>query len=109
MIIPTFCFGDKHDGVEQDSSFKYLQEYREIIRQQLPIIEERMKQIDPDLVESYKDYTDVQKVVKYNNYLAEKTFNDYKDFFMWLMEQKSTESGREIKNELYENGREVSY
>ena len=53
MIIPTFCFGDKYDDVEQDSTFKYLQEYREIMRQQLPIIEERMKQIDPDLVESY--------------------------------------------------------
>ena len=109
MIIPTFCFGDKYDAVKQDSTFGYLQEYSEIMKQQLPIIEERMKQIDPDLVESYKDYTDVQKVVKYNNYLAEKTFNDYKDFFMWLMEQKSAESGRAIKNEIYENGREVYY
>ena len=82
MIIPTFCFGNKYDAVKQDSTFRYLQEYSEIMKQQLPIIEERMKQIDSDLVESYKDYTDVQKVVKYNNYLAEKTFNDYKTRFM---------------------------
>ena len=114
MIIPTFCFGNKYDDVKYDdvkqySTFKHLQEYSEIMKQQLPVIEERIRQIEPELVESYKDYTDIQKIVKYNNYLAEKTFNDYKDFFMWLMEQKSAESGREMKSEIHENGSEIYY
>lgn len=109
LMITTTCFANKYDDVKQDSTFEMLQEYTNLMKQQLPIIEERMKKIDPEFVESLQSDTDIQKVVKYNNYLAEKTFNDYKDFFVWLMEQKSLETGREIKQQIYGNGKETFY
>lgn len=104
LAIPEMSFADGFEDVAKDPAFAYLQEYKRIINQQLPIIEERMKNINPELVESVKNESDETKIIKYNNYLAEKTFDIYKESFLNDMEQQGKKTGREIKTADYSNG-----
>ena len=103
VLFTTTSFASVTDEVKQYTVFKPAIDFSEITKQQLSIVEERMKQINPDLVKAVKDDTDEMKIVKYNNYLAEKVFNDYKDFFFKDLEEKSQETGRELMADKYNN------
>ena len=78
----------------------FVQDYKVFSQQQLSVIEGRMKQINPELVDSVKNDSDEIKFIKYNNWMAKKFFDDYLDFFVWKIEQKSKETGREVKTEI---------
>ena len=109
-IIPCLCYGDEYDDVMQDSTFKYLAEYDKWVEHSLPVIEARIRQIDSVLVESTKNDTKEQKIVKYNNRLVQKVFDDYKNDFLADIEKKSKETGRKVKKEksaFFDNGTRI--
>ena len=99
LCAPIICLGDKYDEVVNDPLFKNLQDYESIVEHSFPVIEARMMQIDPALAESVKNDTKEQKIVKYNNRLAQKVFDDYKKRFLSDLEQKSKQTARKIKEE----------
>ena len=101
IITPYFCYGDGYDDtynkLKQDSTFSPLIKYEEFIEHSLPVIEARMMQVDSELVKSSKNDTKEQKIVKYNNRLAQKVFDDYKNYFFEDIKKKSKETGRKIQ------------
>lgn len=101
ITTPYFCYGDGYDDtynkLKQDSTFSPLIKYEEFIEHLLPVIEARMMQIDSELVEATKNDTKEQKIVKYNNRLAQKVFDDYKNYFFEDIKKKSKETGRKIQ------------
>lgn len=101
IFVPCFCYSDEYDKVynelKNDSTFSPLIKYTEFIEHSFPIIEARMMQIDSELVESTKNDTKEQKIVKYNNRLAQKVFDDYKNYFFEDIKKKSKETGRKIQ------------
>ena len=109
MIMPCFCYGDEYDDVMQDSLFANLQEFKRIMSHSLPVIEQRVRQTNPTLVESAKNDTKEQKIVKYNNYLAQKTFDEYKKFFLWDIKQVGKDKGREVIEPSYNRKGEQEY
>lgn len=107
VTIPNFCFGGLYDGYEdvvQDPVFAPIMEYDKLSwSHMLPVVEEYMQKHNPEFAESVQDLPDDQKIVKYNNYLAEKVFNDYENLFLWNMQEKSKQTGREIKYKTFIN------
>lgn len=103
LCLPAVCLGseydDKYNKLKNDSTFSPLMAYEELVKHSLPVIEERVRNIDSELVESAKNDTDEQKIVKYNNRLAQKVFDDYKKRFLSDLEQKSKQTARKIKEE----------
>lgn len=71
----------------------------EFFTSELPIIEEKMKELNPQLVAECANDSDAMKIVKYNNYLAKHIFDDYLDYAIWVLRQKSEATGRAIKTE----------
>ena len=101
LFVPMVMNGEiyTHD-VPNNPVFTYVSEYSEFIKQELPIIESYMMQVNHDFVASLASYTDTQKIVYYKNYLAEMFFEKYYNFFLWDLEEKSKEFGREIKQKV---------
>ena len=101
IFVPYLCYGDAYDDtyneLAKDSTFSPLIKYEEFIKHSLPIIEARMMQVDSELVKSSKNDTKEQKIVKYNNRLAQKVFDDYKNYFFEDIKKKSKETGRKIQ------------
>lgn len=105
LCIPLIAHGEVYTYDTPDNPmFAYVSEYSKFIRQELPIIESYMVQINPDFVARIANHTDNQKIVYYNNYLAQMFFYKYYNFFLWDLEEKNKESGREIKREVNGNG-----
>ena len=101
LFAPTFVWADMVSNYDKNI-FTKSQDVESILDAQLPIIEERMKHIFSDINEFKhilvkEDIYTQRKLIKYNNLLAEKIFNEYEEFFLWKMKQKSKETGREIK------------
>lgn len=93
LCLPAVCFGSEYNKLKNDSTFSPLMEYKELVKHSLPVIEERVRNIDSKLVDSAKNDTDEQKIVKYNNRLAQKVFDDYKNYFFEDIKIKAKERG----------------
>ena len=111
LSISLPCFAKNYEEVKQDPVFSGVQEYDNIMKQSLPIIEARISSLANDplgtgakLVQSSKDDTVFQKIVKYNNYLAEKTFNEYKDRFIADLYIHGQETNRAVRTKNYGDG-----
>lgn len=93
-IIVSFIFLFVPNIVVADN---YIQNHKDFFNQELSIIEERIKKTNPELVESVKNDSDEIKIIKYNNWLAKNTFDDFRDFFVWKLEKQSETSGRKVR------------
>jgi len=107
LCAPCVAWSDTNELLERKaqlerdlstSMFHGIKDLDEFFSKELAIIEERVKEENPKLVESVKNYSDDIKVIKYNNWYAEQVFNEYRDFFLWRLRERSQESGREIKS-----------
>ena len=111
VLFTTTSFASVTDEVKQDTTFSRVIEYDDILKQSLPIIEARISSLTNDplgtgarLVQSVKDDADYQKIIKYNNYLAEKTFNEYKDRFIADLYRRGQETNRAVRTKNYGDG-----
>lgn len=95
LYMPIVARGDV---VTEDSVFAGLHELEAFVSQELEIIEEKMKELNPRLVESAANDSDMVKIIKYNNWMAEYIFDEYRDFFVWDLRQQSEKTGRKIRS-----------
>jgi len=91
LCAPCVAWSDTNELLERKaqlerdlstSMFHGIKDLDEFFSKELAIIEERVKEENPKLVESVKNYSDDIKVIKYNNWYAEQVFNEYRDFFL---------------------------
>lgn len=106
---PLTVWADKYEDVQSWPIFAGVNELSQFIKQELDVIESRMRELNPQLVEQAANDTDAQKIIKYNNWMAENIFNEYRDFFLWDLEQKSKNSKRIIKIQDDYGGQELFY
>ena len=103
LCMPTIARGE---GDIEQNIFAGVYDLAEFVNQELQIMEEKMKEFNPRLVESVANDSDIVKIIKYNNWMAEHIFEEYRDFFLWDLRQQSEKTGRKILSR-YEPG--VSY
>ena len=85
------------DNVD-DSVFNGIYDFETFFSSELQIIEERVRQDNPELVESMKDADNDIKLIKYNNWYAQKVFDQYRNLFLWKLDEDSKKTGRSIKS-----------
>jgi len=98
VLLCAPCVAHADVDIEQNV-FAGVHDLAEFVNQELQIVEEKMKEFNPRLVESVANDSDVVKIIKYNNWMAEHIFEEYRDFFLWDLRQQSEKTGREIKYE----------
>lgn len=89
--MPIFAFGAGGEDVGWDMF------QNAFFSSELQIIEEKMKDLNPTLVEQVANDDDRLKIVKYNNWWAKHIFDEYKDYALWALQQKSDATGRAVK------------
>lgn len=87
---------DGYEDVVQKPIYSLVNDFDRLSVQLLPVIEKRIKQISPDVVISAKDDSNEVKLVKYNNYLAQKVLSDYAKIFENYLTEKGKETGRKL-------------
>jgi len=89
------------DRISNMPIFQGVNDISDFFEQELEIIEERVRLDNPDLVEAVKTDNDNVKIIKYNNWYAQKIFYKYRDLFMARLNEQSQKSGRKIKSSFY--------
>lgn len=97
------CFNAFGDGkpIESETVFEYMQNYKDFIDYESQLIDDYMvSNIKPKFSTLFEEimHSDVDKIILYRDLMAKILFAEYKSFFMWRLEQKSKETGREIKH-----------
>lgn len=95
LCLPTFAWGN---GEIEQNFFSGVSDLKTFVAHELPIMEEKMRELNPSLVEAVANDSDMVKIIKYNNWMAEHIFEEYRDYFLWNLRQKSEQTGREIKS-----------
>lgn len=88
---------DGYEDVVQKPIYSLINEFDRLSVQMLPVIEEKIRQISPAVVISAKNDSNEVKLVKYNNYLAQKVLDDYTNSFKNYLTEKEKETGRKLE------------
>ena len=92
----------------------YSGNYEEFMKHESKLIEDYfLNKIEPEygnMVDNFNAimHSDMDKIILYNNLMVEILFAEYKSFFLWRLEQKSKETGRQIKQKEFINEKGLS-